>query len=80
MAQAGGGQVQAGFAVGERPHDPRSSPDLAHDAFQRVVGSELDPMAVGKGVVGQGLMPAFFEQTGGLAQHLPFFSSVPSSP
>jgi hypothetical protein len=37
----------------EVANDAGSSPDLAHDPLERVVGSELDPVAVREGVVGQ---------------------------
>jgi hypothetical protein len=49
------GEVQAGLTVGERSDDGGSSPDLAHDALEGVVGADLDPMAVGEGVVGEHL-------------------------
>lgn len=49
------GQVQAGLAVGKGTDHAGPSSDLAHDPLERVVGAELDPVAVGEGVVGQSL-------------------------
>jgi hypothetical protein len=40
------GRTQAGLAVRERADHAGSSPYLAHDALERVVGSDLDPVAV----------------------------------
>jgi len=38
------------------------SSDFPHDPIQRVVRSELDPMAVREPVTGQGLLAAFLKQ------------------
>ena len=46
------------WAIGERPHDTGSPTDLSHDPFERVVGADLMPVDVGKGVVGQRLVDA----------------------
>jgi hypothetical protein len=55
VPEPGGGKIQAGLTIGERTDHPGSSADLAHDALERIVGADLDPVAVREGVVGQGL-------------------------
>ena len=43
VTQTGGCQVETGLSIRKGAHHPGSSPDLARDAFQRIVGSQLDP-------------------------------------
>ena len=44
----------AALPIRKRSPDPGAA-DFLHDAFQGIVGPDLDPMAVGEGVVGEGL-------------------------
>lgn len=64
VAQASGGQGQAGRPIREGTNDPRARLDLSHGALQWVVVPRLDPMTVGEAVVGQRLMTVLFEQLG----------------
>ncbi len=54
------------MTVRERPDDPRSPPDLLHDPLQRIVGSDLAPMAVRKAVKGQCLANALHKFSAGV--------------
>src|SRR5918995_6969134 len=56
VAKTRRGQVQAGLAIRESANHTRSSPDLAHDALQRIVGAELDPVAIRKGIIRSGVL------------------------
>ena len=50
--------------IRERPDDLRSPPDLLHAPLQRIVGSDLAPIAVGKAVIGHCLAGAFADEIG----------------
>jgi hypothetical protein len=52
VAQTCSGQVEAGLAIGECPHDAGPAANLLHDPLQRIVGPDFPPVDVGKGVVG----------------------------
>jgi hypothetical protein len=46
VSQSGSGKVQAGFAVRKRADDLCTPTDFLHQALQRIVGSQLDPLAI----------------------------------
>ena len=82
MAEPGRGQVQRRLAVRKGANHARAPPDLAQDAFQRVVGSDPPPVLLRESVIGERLLDAALNKLGGsgkplLAQlryHLPAFS------
>jgi hypothetical protein len=45
-SQSGRGKVQAGFAARKRADDLCASTDFLHQAFQRIFGAQLDPLAI----------------------------------
>ena len=54
MPQSGCSQIEATLPIRKRSYNPGATADLFHDAFQGVVGPDLNPMTVWKGVVGEG--------------------------
>lgn len=76
MPQPGGGQVE-GFAKrtarrawpsGDVPNQAGPPSDLAHDAFQEIVGAYPAPVLVGKTIVDQGLVHRLLEPLGDLPE------------
>ena len=59
----------------EGPHDTRSSSDLPHQPFQRVIGAKAAPVFGGHCVVGQGFIDAGFDD---LCSLVPIASRVAS--
>ena len=43
-----------------------SAPDLSHDPLQRIVGADLLPVNVWKGIVGQGLVDSLLDESAAL--------------
>ena len=68
MPQSGRGQIEAGLAIRECSDNAGTASNLAHDALQRVVGFEFDPMAIREAVIGQGLVAVLFQQLSRLHQ------------
>ena len=57
-------QVEAGLAIRECPNDTGTPADLSHDPLQWIVGSNLLPMNVWEGVIGQRLLHAPLDKIG----------------
>lgn len=70
VTQAGGGQVQAALPVRKGSNDTGATPDFFHDAFERVVGPDLQPVAVGEAVVAQRLFDMRFDEISGFTKLL----------
>ena len=68
VPQPGCGQVEGRLAVGKGSDHPGSAPDLAHDAFEGIIGPDAAPMLVGKGVVDEGLVHGLLEPGGYLGK------------
>ena len=75
MPQLRGDQHQRRVAVGEGAHHSRSSPYLAHQPFQRVVGPEAAPVFRRQVVVTQGFVDAVLHDFGKIEVfYLPSYS------
>lgn len=70
MAQLRPGRVQAALPVGKRAHHAGAQADFRHYALEWVVGSDFQPMAVGKAVVVQRLVDMHLHQPGCLPRLL----------
>ncbi len=68
VPQPGRGQFEGRLAVGKGSDHPGSAPDLAHDAFEGIIGPDAAPMLVGKGVVDEGLGHGLLEPGGYLGK------------
>lgn len=51
VPQPGGDEIESRDAVGESTNDTGPPSDLAHDAFERIVGADASPMLFREGVV-----------------------------
>lgn len=67
MPKTGCSKVEAGLTVRERSNNACPTLDLLHYSLQWIVGSDLMPVDVGEGAVGQGLLYRLFDQFGSLA-------------
>jgi len=58
MSQTGRSEIEARLPIRESADHFGPATDFLHDAFQRVVGADLSPMACWKCIVGQRLIDA----------------------
>src|SRR6188472_3401008 len=68
MAQPGRGEVEGRFPIREGPDHAGPPPDLAQDAFERIVRSDAPPMLLREGVVGQRFFDRRAHELGGPGQ------------
>ena len=68
MAQPGRGEVEGRFPIREGPDDAGPPPDLAQDAFERIVRADAPPMLLREGVVGQRFFDRRAHELGGPGQ------------
>ena len=75
MPETGADQQEGRIPVGERAHHPGTTADLAHDAFERVIGAQRAPVFAGEGEVAEGLLDmVLYERGGGRQLHLVEFA------
>ena len=55
-------QVETGLSIREGANDTGAPTDLSHNTFQRVIGPQLDPVAIGESIIGQGFLAVLFQQ------------------
>jgi len=68
MAQPGRGEIECRLAIGERADDAGSPPDLAQNAFERIVGSDAPPVLLRKIIIGQRLLDCRCHKLGRIGQ------------
>lgn len=62
VPQPGRRQIETGLTVGEGADDTGSSPDLVHDALERIVRSNLPPIDGRKGIAGERLVNRLLDE------------------
>ena len=65
--EPGTSEIEAGLSIQGCPDHTGPSPDLPHDPLKGIVGADLVPVDVWKGIVGQRLMDSLLDQIGRLA-------------
>ena len=64
VAQPGTDEQERGVAVGKGANHPGATADLAHDAFERVVGAQRSPVFTGESEVAESLLDVRLDQRG----------------
>src|SRR5215471_8127524 len=64
VPEPGGGQVERGLSVWECADHAGATPDLAQDAFERIIGADPAPVLLRKSVIGKRLLDRSLNELG----------------